>query len=77
MSAACAFPVDHQTEWSGELDRILAGWGAMPVAARAAVRTVVESLLCEPDVSAAQAVLLRDLLARRLQPAGVLGRVAG
>lgn len=76
MSAACAFPVDREIEWRAELDRILDDWSDIPVAARAAVRTVVESLLSEPDVSAAQAALVRDLLARRPQAAGILSQVA-
>jgi len=69
MSAACAFPVDRQTEWRDELERMLAGWNAMPAAARAAVRTVVESVLSEPDISTAEAALVHELLARRPRPA--------
>ena len=69
MSAACAFPVDRQTEWRDELERMLAGWNAMPAAARAAVRTVVESVLSEPDISTAEAALVHELLARRSRAA--------
>jgi hypothetical protein len=69
MSAACAFPVDRQIEWREELERMLAGWNAMPAAARAAVRTVVESVLSEPDISTAEAALVHELLARRPRPA--------
>jgi hypothetical protein len=69
MSAACAFPVDRQTEWKEELERILADWSAMPEAARAAVRTVIASLLSDVDVSASEAALVQDLLARRVRAA--------
>jgi hypothetical protein len=69
MSAACAFPVDRQTEWREELERMLADWNGLPAAARAAVRTVVESVLSEPDISTAEAALVQELLARPLRPA--------
>ena len=69
MSAACAFPVDREIEWKAELERILGEWSAMPDAARAAVRTVIASLVAEADVSTAEAALLDDLLAHRLRAA--------
>jgi hypothetical protein len=64
MSAAYALPVDRETEWRGELERILVDWNALPAAARAAVRTVIVSVLSEPDVSAPEAPFVHDLLAR-------------
>jgi hypothetical protein len=65
MSAAYVSPVDRQTEWRGELERILGHWAELPAAARSAVRSVVASVLREPDLSPAEAALVRDLLARR------------
>lgn len=70
MSAACAIPVDRETEWKRELERILADWNAMSDAAQAAVRSVIASVLTQPDVSTAEAALVHDLLARQIRAAG-------
>jgi len=72
-AAAYTLPVDRQSDWLAELERILDRWDGMPPGARNAVNTVVESLLSDPESSVADVLLARALLTnherRRLRPA--------
>ena len=68
MSAAAhTLPVDRQSDWLVELERVLDDWDAIPVAAQDAVSVVVESLLDDPgnsDADIAQALALVARLKR-------------
>jgi hypothetical protein len=72
-AAAYTLPVDRQSDWLAELERILDRWDGMSPGARDAVNTVVESLLSDPESSVTEVLLARALLAsherRRLRPA--------
>jgi hypothetical protein len=72
-AAALTLPVDRQSDWLAELERILNRWDGMPSAARDAVGTVVESLLDDPESSETEVAFARALLTdqehRRLRPA--------
>jgi hypothetical protein len=72
-AAAYTLPVDRQSDWLVELERILEGWDAIPIAARDAVALVVESLIEDSDSSVDDVLHARALLAerqgRRLRPA--------
>ena len=72
-AAAYTLPVDRQSDWLVELERILEDWDAISIAARNAVALVVESLLEDPgnsetDIAHAYA-LLAQRQGRRLRPA--------
>ena len=55
MSAAAhSFPVDRMSDWLEELERIMKAFDALPSAAQAAVKSVVESLVRDPDTSDAE-----------------------
>jgi hypothetical protein len=72
-AAAYTLPVDRQSDWLVELERILDEWDAIPVAAQDAVYLVVESLLDAPGNSQADIAQALALVARhkraRLRPA--------
>ncbi len=72
-AAAYTLPVDRQSDWLVELERIMERWDAIPVAARDAVALVVESLSEAPGSSLEDVLHARALLAqrqgRRLRPA--------
>jgi hypothetical protein len=72
-AAAYTLPVDRQSDWLMELERILEDWDAISIAARDAVVLVVESLLEDPGNSESDMAQALTLLAqrkgRRLQPA--------
>ena len=68
-AAAHTFPVDRQSDWLVELERVLEEWDAIPVAAQDAVWVVVESLLDDPgnsdaDIAHALALVARHKRAR-------------
>jgi len=68
-AAAHTLPVDRQSDWLVELERVLDDWDAIPVAAQDAVYLVVESLLDDPsnsdtDVAHALALVARHKRAR-------------
>jgi len=72
-AAAYTLPVDRQSDWLVELERIMEDWDAISIAARDAVALVVESLLEDPgnsetDIAHAHA-LLAQRQGRRLRPA--------
>lgn len=71
-AAAHTLPVDRQSDWLVELERILDDWNAISIAAQDAVCLVVESLLEDPgnsEADVAQAVaLLAHLKRARLRP---------
>ena len=72
-AAAHTLPVDRQSDWLVELERILDEWDAISVAAQDAVYLVVESLLEDPGNSLADIAQALALVARhkraRLRPA--------
>jgi hypothetical protein len=72
-AAAYTLPVDRQSDWLVELERILDDWDAISNAARHAVALVVGSLLEDPGNSETDIAHAHALLAlrqgRRLQPA--------
>jgi hypothetical protein len=68
-AAAHTLPVDRQSDWLVELERVLDDWDAIPVAAQDAVYVVVQSLLddagnSEADVAQALALVARHKRAR-------------
>lgn len=63
-AAAHTLPVDRQSDWLVELERILDEWDAISVAAQDAVYLVVESLLEDPDNSQADIAQALALVAR-------------
>jgi hypothetical protein len=63
-AAAYTLPVDRQSDWLVELERIVDDWDALPNAARVAVGRVLESVLADPASSAAEATQAHVLLAR-------------
>jgi hypothetical protein len=66
MSAAAhSFPVDRMSEWLEELERVMKAFDALPSAAQAAVKSVVESLVRDPDTSDVEIAHLNALLALR------------
>jgi len=71
-AAAHTLPVDRQSDWLVELERILDEWDAISVAAQDAVYLVVESLLEDPGNSQADIAQALALVARhkraRLRP---------
>ncbi len=72
-AAAHTLPVDRQSDWLVELERIVDQWDAISVAAQDAVYLVVESLLEDPGNSQADIAQALALVARhkrtRLRPA--------
>jgi hypothetical protein len=65
MSAAAhTIPVDRQSDWLVELERILDEWDAISVAAQDAVYLVVDSLLDDPGNSEADVAQALALVAR-------------
>jgi hypothetical protein len=72
-AAAHTLPVDRQSDWLVELERIVDDWDAISVAAQDAVYLVVESLLEDPGNSQADIAQALALVARhkraRLRPA--------
>lgn len=75
-AAAYTLPVDRQSDWLIELERILDHWETIPCAARNAVAQVVESLLADPSSSATDTAYAHALIAQvqgsfseRLRPA--------
>ena len=65
MSAAAhSFPVDRMSDWLEELERIMKAFDALPSAAQDAVKSVVESLVRDPDTSDAEIAHANALLAR-------------
>jgi hypothetical protein len=63
-AAAHTLPVDRQSDWLVELERILGEWDAISVAAQDAVNLVVESLLEDPGNSQADIAQALALVAR-------------
>jgi len=63
-AAAHTLPVDRQSDWLVELERILDEWDAISVAAQDAVYLVVESLLEDPGNSEADIAQALALVAR-------------
>jgi len=63
-AAAHTLPVDRQSDWLVELERILDEWDAISVAAQDAVYLVVESLLEDPSNSQADIAQALALVAR-------------
>ena len=63
-AAAHTLPVDRQSDWLVELERILDEWDAISVAAQDAVYLVVESLLDDPGNSQADIAQALALVAR-------------
>lgn len=63
-AAAHTLPVDRQSDWLVELERILDDWDAISVAAQDAVYLVVDSLLEDPGNSQADIVQALALVAR-------------
>ena len=63
-AAAYTLPVDRQSDWLVELERIVDDWVALPEAARVAVDRVLESMLADPGSSATDAAHAHVLLAR-------------
>jgi hypothetical protein len=63
-AAAHTLPVDRQSDWLVELERILDEWDAISVAAQDAVYLVVESLLEDPGNSQADIAQALALVAR-------------
>ena len=63
-AAAHTLPVDRQSDWLVELERILDEWDAISVAAQEAVYLVVESLLEDPGNSQADVAQALALVAR-------------
>lgn len=61
-AAAYTLPVDRQSDWLVELERIMEDWDAMPVAARDAVALVVESLIEDSGSSLDDVLHARTLL---------------
>lgn len=72
-AAAYTLPVDRQSDWLVELERILEDWDAISIAARDAVALVVVSLLEDPGNSETDVAhglaLLAQSQGRRLRPA--------
>jgi hypothetical protein len=62
-AAAYTLPVDRQSDWLVELERILDGWDTLSGAAREAVFAVVESLLGEPGCVPAEYFAAHELFA--------------
>ena len=56
--------VDRNCDWLAELEQIVSRLDALPSAAQAAVRSVVESLLRDPEATALELAQARALLAR-------------
>jgi hypothetical protein len=67
-AAAYTLPVDRQSDWLVELERILEDWDAISIAARDAVALVVESLLEDPGNSVTDIAQAHALLAQRQSP---------
>lgn len=68
MAAAAYTPsVERTSDWLEELERILKGFDAIPSAARDAVRSVVESLVHDPDTTDAEIGYASALLADHAQ----------
>jgi hypothetical protein len=63
-AAAHTLPVDRQSDWLVELERILDDWDAISLAAQDAVYLVVESLLDDPGNSQADIAQALALVAR-------------
>lgn len=63
-AAAHTLPVDRQSDWLVELERILDDWDAISVAAQDAVYLVVDSLLEDPGNSQADIAQALALVAR-------------
>ena len=68
-AAAHTLPVDRQSDWLVELERILDEWDAISVAAQDAVCLVVDSLLedagnSQADIAQALALVARHKRAR-------------
>ena len=63
-AAAHTLPVDRQSDWLVELERILDEWDAISLAAQDAVNLVVESLLEDPGNSQADIAQALALVAR-------------
>jgi len=63
-AAAHTLPVDRQSDWLVELERILDEWDAISVAAQDAVYLVVASLLEDPGNSQADIAQALALVAR-------------
>ena len=63
-AAAHTLPVDRQSDWLVELERIVDDWDAISVAAQDAVYLVVESLLEDPGNSQADIAQALALVAR-------------
>ena len=63
-AAAHTLPVDRQSDWLVELERILDEWDAISLAAQDAVYLVVESLLEDPGNSQADIAQALALVAR-------------
>jgi hypothetical protein len=64
-AAAHTLPVDRQSDWLVELERILDEWDAISVAAQDAVCLVVDSLLEDAGNSQADIAQALALVARR------------
>jgi hypothetical protein len=63
-AAAHTLPVDRQSDWLVELERIFDDWDAISLAAQDAVYLVVESLLDDPGNSQADIAQALALVAR-------------
>jgi hypothetical protein len=57
--------VDRNCDWLAELEQIVSRFEALPSAAQDAVRSVVESLLRDPETTALERVHAHALLAPR------------
>jgi hypothetical protein len=53
------------SEWLEELERVMKAFDALPSAAQAAVKSIVESLVRDPDTSDVEIAHLNALLALR------------
>jgi hypothetical protein len=57
--------VDRNCDWLAELEQLVGRFEALPSAAQDAVRSVVESLLRDPETTALERVNAQALLAPR------------
>jgi hypothetical protein len=66
VAAAYELPsVDRNCDWLAELEQIVSRSDALPSAAQVAVRSVVESLLRDPETTALELAQAHALLAPR------------